>query len=60
MMTNPFVLLLIGVAVLLCAWYILERFSPDPLLTKICQIIIFVLAILLVIRTLLPVFGVHI
>jgi hypothetical protein len=50
--------LIIAVAVLIIAWMIIERFSPDPLITKICQIGIFVVALLLVLKLLLPLAGV--
>lgn len=42
------------VAVLIAAWFVVERFSPDPLLTKLCQLVIFVLAVGLVLFKLLP------
>jgi hypothetical protein len=50
--------LIIAVAVLIIAWMIIERFSPDPLITKICQIGIFVVALLLVLKLVLPLAGV--
>jgi uncharacterized membrane protein len=50
--------LIIAVAVLIIAWMIIERFSPDPLITKIAQIGIFVVALLLVLKLLLPLAGV--
>ena len=49
--------LIIAVAVLLVAWWITARFSPDPLITKIVQVVLFVIALLLVIRTVLPMAG---
>jgi hypothetical protein len=49
--------LIIAVAVLLVAWWITQRFSPDPLLTKIVQVIIFVIALVLVIRLVMPMAG---
>jgi hypothetical protein len=56
---SPLVEIIIGAAILIAAWYVVERFSPDALLTKLCQIAIFVLALLLVITKLLPMVGVH-
>jgi hypothetical protein len=50
--------LLIILAVLLIAWYIIARFSPDPMITKICQIVIFVIALIVILRMLLPLAGV--
>jgi hypothetical protein len=50
--------LLIVLCVLLVAWFITERFSPDPLITKIVQIILFVIALVVVLRMVLPLAGV--
>jgi hypothetical protein len=50
--------LIIAVAILIIAWMIIERFSPDPLITKIAQIGIFVVALLLVLKLVLPLAGV--
>jgi hypothetical protein len=50
--------IIIAVAVLIIAWLIVERFSPDPLITKIAQIAIFVIALVLVLKLLLPLAGV--
>ncbi len=52
------VTLIIAVCILIVAWFVVERFSPDPLITKICQIIIFVIALLLIVQKLLPMVGV--
>jgi hypothetical protein len=49
--------IIIAIAVLLVAWWIAERFSPDPLITKIVQVVIFVIALLLVIKMVLPLAG---
>ena len=49
--------LIIAIAVLLICWWVTQRFSPDPLITKIVQVILFVIALLLVIRTVLPMAG---
>jgi hypothetical protein len=53
-----FVNIIIAVAVLIVAWLIIERFSPDPLITKICQIAIFVIALLMILKLVLPLAGV--
>jgi len=49
--------LIVAVAVLIIAWLIVGRFSPDPLLTKICQVVIFVVALVLVLKLVLPLVG---
>lgn len=51
-MASSLISFVLIVAVL--TWLVVERFSPDPLLTKLCQLAIFVLAIVLVITKLLP------
>ncbi len=55
---STLVTLIIAVCILICVWFVIERFSPDPLITKICQIIIFIIALLLVVQKLLPMVGV--
>jgi hypothetical protein len=50
--------LIIILAVLIVAWFIIVRFSPDELITKICQVIIFIIALVVIVRTLLPLAGV--
>jgi hypothetical protein len=52
--------LIIILAVLICAWLVIARFSPDPLITKIAQIIIFVIALVVVLKLVLPLAGVNI
>ena len=49
--------LIIAVAVLIAAWYILEYFAPDPLIAKLCKLGIFVVALIIVIRFVLPLAG---
>jgi hypothetical protein len=44
---------------LLIAWWVNDRFSPDPLITKIVQVVIFIVALVVVITKLLPLAGVH-
>jgi branched-subunit amino acid ABC-type transport system permease component len=55
---STLVTLIIAVCILIVAWFVIERFSPDPLITKICQIIIFVIALLLIVQKLLAMVGV--
>jgi hypothetical protein len=50
---------IIAICILIVAWLVVQRFSPDPLITKICQIIIFVIALVIVIEKILPLAGVH-
>jgi hypothetical protein len=50
--------LIIAIAVLIVAWMVIQRFSPDPLITKIAQIIIFVVAVVIVLRMVLPLAGI--
>lgn len=57
-MTGLLLEIIIAIAVLIVAWLVAERFSPDPLITKIVQIIIFVVALYLIIAKLLPAVGV--
>ena len=56
---NDLVKLVIVIAVLIVAWLINDRFSPDPLITKIVQIVIFVIAFIIILTILLPMTGVH-
>ena len=51
--------LIIVIAVLIVAWMVVARFSPDPLITKIAQIIIFVVAVVIVLRMILPLAGIN-
>ena len=55
---SALVSLIVTVCILLIAWFVIERFSPDPLVTKIAQIIIFVIALILVVTKLLPMVGI--
>ncbi len=50
--------LIVAICILIVAWLCVERFSPDPLITKICQIIIFIIALYLVVQKVLPMVGV--
>jgi len=53
-MVDKLLVLIVVVAVLIVAWFVIERFSPDPLITKICQIIIFLIALFVMVKQLLP------
>lgn len=52
------VALLVDLVVLVClalvAWYLLQRFSPDPVLTKILGIVIFLIVFIVVVADLFP------
>jgi hypothetical protein len=50
--------LILAVAVLLIAWVLVERFSPDATIAYICKIVIFVFALILILKLLLPLIGV--
>ena len=52
--------LIIAIAVCIVAWLCIVRFSPDPLITKIAQIIIFVVIVIVVLKLVLPLAGVSI
>ncbi len=57
-MANQFVQLIIIACVLIAAWFVIERFSPDPLITKLCQIAIFVIALIVIVMKVLPLVGI--
>jgi hypothetical protein len=42
----PLVPLLIFIAVILVIWWVTVRFSPDPLITKIVQVVLFIVVII--------------
>lgn len=50
--------LIIVLCVLIVAWLVAVRFSPDPLITKIVQIIIFVIALVVILRMIMPLAGI--
>jgi hypothetical protein len=52
--------LIIAIAVCIVAWMCIARFSPDPLITKIAQIIIFVVIVVIVLRMVLPLAGINV
>lgn len=53
-MVDSLFAVIVIVCFLIVAWYVLVRFSPDPLITKIGQVVIFLIALYLVIKKLLP------
>lgn len=57
-MVDGIINLIIVLAVLLVAWYVAARFSPDALLTKIVQIVIFVIALIVILKWALPLVGI--
>lgn len=57
-MIGTLINLIIVLAVLLVVWWIAARFSPDPLITKIVQVIIFVIALVVILKMVLPLAGV--
>lgn len=48
---------IIVVVVALVIWYVAERFSPDPLVTKIIQIVLFAVVLIVLITKLFPLLG---
>ena len=50
--------IIVIVAVLIVAYLVAERFSTDPTITKIVQIILFLVALWVVIFKILPLAGV--
>jgi len=57
-MVDQLLHLIIVLAVLIVAWLVIARFSPDALVTKIAQIVIFVIALVVVLRMILPMAGI--
>ena len=55
---STLVTLIIAICILIVAWLVVERFSPDPLITTICKIIIFIIALYVVVQKVLPMAGV--
>lgn len=49
-----FVDIIIVVCLALVAWYLIQRFSPDPILTKIFGIVLFLLVFLVVVSDIFP------
>ncbi len=57
-LTAVLVPIIIIVAVALIIWYAAERFSPDPFITKIVQIIVFVVVLVAILLKLVPLLGI--
>lgn len=49
--------LIIIIVVALIIWYIAERFSPDPTVTKIVQIVLFAVVLIACLVKLVPLLG---
>lgn len=50
------VVILVGVAIII--WIVAERFSPDPLITKIVQIVLFIVVLVVLLMKLFPLLGI--
>lgn len=57
-LVSALVPIIIIVAVALIIWYVAERFSPDPLITKIVQIVLFAVVLVVLLLKLFPMLGV--
>ena len=57
-MSNQFVSLIIAVCVLIGLWIAVDYFSPHPLVTTLCKIALFVIALILVVTRVLPMVGI--
>lgn len=58
-MIDALFIVIVAVAILIVIWFFVERFSPDPLVTKICQVLIFILALYVIVKQLLPLAGIR-
>ena len=56
-LTTILVPLIVTIGVALIIWYVAERFSPDPLITKIVQIVLFILVLVVLLTKLFPMLG---
>ncbi len=54
MLTSILLSVAVAIAIALIVWYIVERFSPDVLITKILQVVIFLAVLYFVVLKLLP------
>jgi uncharacterized membrane protein YwzB len=52
--------IIIIVVVALIIWWAAERFSPDPFITKVIQVIVFAVVLIALLLKLMPLLGVHI
>lgn len=56
-LTSILVPVIVVVVVGLIIWWCAERFSPDPLITKIVQVIVFAVVLIVLLTKLLPMLG---
>ena len=49
--------IIILIVVALIIWWVAERFSPDPLITKIVQVVLFAVVLIVIITRLFPLLG---
>jgi len=57
-MMHPLFQIIVIVCILILAWMLAIKFSPDPLVTKIIQVVIFLVALWVAFFKLLPMAGV--
>jgi hypothetical protein len=57
-LTSILVPVIVVVVVGLIIWYAAERFSPDPLITKIVKIVIFAVVLIVLLLKLVPLLGI--
>ena len=50
--------IIVLVVVALIIWYATERFSPDPLITKIVQVVLFAVVLIVLLTKLFPLLGI--
>jgi hypothetical protein len=56
-LTALLVPIIVLVVVALVIWYAAERFSPDPFITKLVQIVIFAIVLIFLLLKLVPLLG---
>ena len=49
------IIVIIGVALII--WIVTQRFSPDPLITKVVQIVLFIVVLVVLLMKLFPLLG---
>ena len=57
-LTAVLVPVIIVIIVGLIIWYVAEQFSPDPLITKIVQIVVFGVVLIVLLLKLFPLLGI--
>lgn len=57
-LTSILVPVIVVVVVGLIIWWVAERFSPDPLITKIVQVVVFAVVLIVLLLKLLPLLGI--